>query len=134
MNNLGGLQAKGLGVPHDTRGAYQWYRAVAKADNSVGVLNLASAYLDGETDGGVEALSSWSEIAPWKAASADLQEPTFGRTLWKGASLPEGRREEIREAARTQAIIPLQQAMQPDARLPTFHQVWRREAETPQRK
>ena len=129
MNNLGGLQAKGLGVPHDPRAAYQWYRAAAKADNPVGVLNLASAYLDGETDGSVEAMSSWSQIAPWKAAAADLKEPTFGRTLWRGKPLPAGRREEIREAAKTQAIIPLQQAMLPDPLLPTFHQV-----ETPQRK
>ena len=133
MNNLGGLQAKGMGTSHDTRAAYQWYRAAAKAGNPVGVLNLASAYIDSETDGSVEAMSSWSEIAPWKAAPEDLQEPTFGRTLWKGDPLPYERREEMRQAAKTRAVMPLQQAMQRDARLPTFHRVWRREAPAPQR-
>jgi hypothetical protein len=132
MNNLGGLQAEGLGLPRDTRSAYQWYRAAARAANPVGILNLASAYFDGETDGSVEAMSSWSEIAPWKAAAEDLQEPTFGRTLWKGKPLPDGRRDEVRQAAKTQAVFPLQHAMHPDARLPIFHRE-ERDAPAPRR-
>jgi hypothetical protein len=123
-NNLGDMYLSGaFGQGHEDD-AFKWHLAAAKAGNPVASLNVSLDYQIGRgTAADRAAAETYATIRP-QSGSPDVGSLTLARTRLAGTAVDPHMVATIRDAANRHEPLTINfRPMQPDARLPTFHQI-----------
>ena len=91
--HLGEMYLGGFGVAADPGQAFRWHLRAAESGNPAGAINVAIDYRAGfGTPVDKAEAAKWEEVDPSKGNAADLDEPTFQRTLVHGSEMPGDKR------------------------------------------
>jgi hypothetical protein len=123
-NNLGDLYLSGVLGKGREDDAFRLHLAAAKAGNPVASFNLSLDYRIGRgTVADSAAAETYATIRP-QQDSPDLGRLTLSRTRLGGTAVDPHMIAMIRDAAERHELLTVNfRPMQPDARLPTFHQI-----------